>query len=116
MRKREIASIIISVLLWSVIPVAMVLVVPVFAAMFADFGAQLPAPTQWCIDVSSFTRSHLFLVAVPFAAALIVAAAWTKEKNKKLYFIIFPVSGLFAVLLFVVVLFLPVFQTGSVAK
>src|ERR1700690_595264 len=41
--------------------VLLIFVIPVFAAMFADFGAKLPMPTQVLIDVSHF-MGHYFLV------------------------------------------------------
>ena len=40
-------------------------VVPVFGDIFADFGAKLPAPTQFLIDLSDFIRGQwYFLVAI----------------------------------------------------
>ncbi|HUJ44539.1 MAG TPA: type II secretion system F family protein [Opitutaceae bacterium] len=36
--------------------VLLIFVIPVFAAMFADFGAKLPVPTQMLIDVSNFLK------------------------------------------------------------
>ncbi len=40
-------------------------VVPVFGQIFADFGAKLPAPTQFLIDLSDFIRGNwYFLVAI----------------------------------------------------
>jgi type IV pilus assembly protein PilC len=44
--------------------VLLIFVIPVFAAMFADFGAKLPAPTQMLIDTSNFLRSYFWLVAL----------------------------------------------------
>jgi len=52
------------------VTVLMIFVIPVFAAMFADFGAKLPAPTQMLIDVSNFLRSFWWLVA------LIIYGTW----------------------------------------
>ena len=37
-------------------------VVPVFAQIFADFGAKLPAPTQFLIDLSNFIRGEWWLI------------------------------------------------------
>ena len=37
--------------------VLLIFVIPVFAAMFADFGAKLPAPTQMLIDLSNFMKA-----------------------------------------------------------
>ena len=35
-------------------------VVPVFGEIFADFGAQLPAPTQFLLDLSDFIRGNWY--------------------------------------------------------
>jgi len=37
-------------------------VVPVFGEIFADFGAQLPGPTQFLLDLSSFIRSQWYFL------------------------------------------------------
>ncbi len=41
----------------ALVNVLLIFVIPVFAAMFADFGAKLPAPTQFLIDLSNFLKS-----------------------------------------------------------
>ncbi len=41
----------------ALVNVLLIFVIPVFAAMFADFGAKLPAPTQMLIDLSNFMRA-----------------------------------------------------------
>jgi type IV pilus assembly protein PilC len=46
--------------------VLLIFVIPVFAAMFADFGAKLPAPTQLLIDTSNFLRHYFLYIAVAF--------------------------------------------------
>ena len=38
--------------------VLLIFVIPVFAAMFADFGAKLPKPTQMLIDLSNFLKPN----------------------------------------------------------
>lgn len=54
------------------IAIAMILfIVPVFAGMFADFGAKLPGPTQFMVDLSSILRKYgvfilIFLVTLFF--------------------------------------------------
>ena len=40
----------------ALVNVLLIFVIPVFAAMFADFGAKLPAPTQFLIDLSNFMK------------------------------------------------------------
>jgi type IV pilus assembly protein PilC len=37
-------------------------VVPVFGDIFADFGAKLPAPTQFLLDLSSFIRGNWYFI------------------------------------------------------
>lgn len=37
-------------------------VIPIFADIFKDFGAQLPAPTQMLIHISNIVRQYFFLV------------------------------------------------------
>ena len=41
----------------ALVNVLLIFVIPVFAAMFADFGAKLPAPTQFLIDLSTFMKA-----------------------------------------------------------
>jgi type IV pilus assembly protein PilC len=38
----------------------LVKVVPIFGDIFRDFGANLPAPTQFLIDVSNFVRNEWY--------------------------------------------------------
>jgi len=45
-----------------------VFIVPVFAEMFADFGSELPGPTQFLMNVSELVKKNWFIVlAVGFA-------------------------------------------------
>lgn len=55
--------------------VLLIFVIPVFAAMFADFGAKLPMPTQMLIDLSNFMKSYFFLLV-----ALTYGAFWLLMK------------------------------------
>jgi type IV pilus assembly protein PilC len=41
----------------------MIKVIPIFADIFKDFGAQLPVPTQILIDISNFIRAYFLLAA-----------------------------------------------------
>src|SRR5437899_4543249 len=41
-------------------------VVPIFGEIFADFGAKLPAPTQFLIDVSDFMRGEWYFLILGF--------------------------------------------------
>jgi type IV pilus assembly protein PilC len=44
----------------------LVKVVPIFGEIFKDFGAKLPAPTQFLIDVSDFMRSEWYFLILIF--------------------------------------------------
>ncbi len=48
----------------ALVNVLLIFVIPVFAAMFADFGAKLPAPTQFLIDLSNFLRSWWWAILI----------------------------------------------------
>ncbi len=39
-------------------------VVPIFGEIFADFGAKLPGPTQFLLDISDFMRGYWWLIIV----------------------------------------------------
>jgi type IV pilus assembly protein PilC len=55
--------------------VLLIFVIPVFAAMFADFGAKLPVPTQLLIDLSHFMGKFWWLIAI-----VCYAIWWTGSK------------------------------------
>jgi type IV pilus assembly protein PilC len=55
--------------------VLLIFVIPVFAAMFADFGAKLPVPTQVLIDVSHFMGKYWYILL-----AACYAIWWTGNK------------------------------------
>lgn len=53
--------------------VLLVFVIPVFAEMFNDFGAELPKPTQFLIGLSAFLKSYIvFLILGLFGAFWLV--------------------------------------------
>src|SRR5205807_412967 len=45
-------------------------VVPVFGQIFADFGAKLPAPTQFLIDLSDFIRGNWYFLILIIGGAV----------------------------------------------
>lgn len=55
--------------------VLLIFVIPTFAAMFQDFGAELPKPTQALIDVSAWMKSNILYV---IAAAFVLHQVWTR--------------------------------------
>lgn len=48
----------------ALVNVLLIFVIPVFAEMFNDFGAKLPAPTQALIDLSEFMKSYWWALAI----------------------------------------------------
>ncbi len=58
-------------------------VVPVFGEIFADFGAKLPAPTQFLIDVSAFVRGNWYWVFGGIAGAIFGVRAFLRSKKGK---------------------------------
>lgn len=44
--------------------VLLIFVIPIFAEMFAGFGAELPKPTQMLIDASDFMKSNIIYIAL----------------------------------------------------
>jgi type IV pilus assembly protein PilC len=54
-------------------------VVPVFAEMFASFGADLPLPTRILVIVSDTIRNPLFFI--PFAALVIGTVIWYRRNR-----------------------------------
>ncbi len=48
----------------ALVNVLLIFVIPVFAAMFADFGAKLPAPTQMLINLSNFMKSWWWAIGL----------------------------------------------------
>ncbi|MBI5418776.1 MAG: type II secretion system F family protein [Deltaproteobacteria bacterium] len=55
--------------------VLLVYVIPIFGKMFADFGQALPAPTQFVLGLSAFTRKYFLLMLVALAL-IVVAVRW----------------------------------------
>jgi type IV pilus assembly protein PilC len=51
--------------------VLLVFVIPIFQKMFSDFGQALPAPTQFVVDLSEFTRSNILLILGGLAAFIV---------------------------------------------
>ncbi|HEX8311962.1 MAG TPA: type II secretion system F family protein [Chthoniobacteraceae bacterium] len=61
-------------------------IVPVFGEIFADFGADLPAPTQFLIDLSDFIRSKWYiLLAIILGTFFGVRAFVRTEKGERLW-------------------------------
>jgi type IV pilus assembly protein PilC len=58
-------------------------VVPVFGEIFKDFGAKLPAPTQFLIDVSDFVRGNWYFLALGIGGAIFGIRTFLRSKRGK---------------------------------
>ncbi|RKH43300.1 type II secretion system F family protein [Corallococcus sp. AB049A] len=56
-------------------------VTPVFEKMFADFGSQLPGPTQVVVDMSKFAQAYFFHTVVGIAV-VVFAFSWSYKQPK----------------------------------
>lgn len=61
-------------------------VVPVFGQIFADFGAKLPGPTQFLLDLSDFIRGYWYVLVAIFAGIFFGCRAFVRtETGTKLW-------------------------------
>lgn len=80
------------------IATAMILfIVPVFAGMFADFGAKLPGPTQFMVDLSSVLRKYGVFILAFLAIGIVIFKKWKQTPagayQLSSFFLKFPVIG-----------------------
>ncbi len=59
-------------------------VVPIFGEIFADFGAKLPAPTQFLIDLSDFIRGEWYLLFGGLFGLIFGIRAFVRSKKGKM--------------------------------
>src|SRR5689334_10459622 len=58
-------------------------VVPIFGEIFADFGAKLPAPTQFLIDVSDFVRAQWYFLILGVGGAIFGIRTFVRSTRGK---------------------------------
>ncbi|HXJ84226.1 MAG TPA: type II secretion system F family protein [Candidatus Methylomirabilis sp.] len=58
-------------------------VIPTFAAIFRDMGAELPLPTRIVIALSDFVRSYILLIAAGMGGAVFAVRAYYRTENGK---------------------------------
>lgn len=56
-------------------------VVPVFGEIFADFGAELPGPTQMLLDLSKFMQSYWWILFGVLAVIIFSFRAWVRTES-----------------------------------
>jgi len=68
-----------------VIAVIMIFVIPTFAGMFADFGGELPAPTQFVISLSNFLVKYIIVILVAIVAVtFLFKKYYATEKGRRI--------------------------------
>lgn len=63
--------------------VLLVFVIPTFAELFEDFGAELPLPTQIVINISNFFVDYFFYISGIFIGTLITFFKFSKTEKGK---------------------------------
>jgi type IV pilus assembly protein PilC len=58
-------------------------VVPIFGEIFKDFGAKLPAPTLFLIDVSDFIRADWYFLVIGIGGTIFGIRAFLRSKRGK---------------------------------
>ena len=58
-------------------------VVPIFGEIFKDFGAKLPAPTQFLIDLSDFIRGEWYFLILGIGAVIFGLRAFLRSTRGK---------------------------------
>jgi type IV pilus assembly protein PilC len=58
-------------------------VVPIFGEIFKDFGAKLPPPTQFLIDVSDFMRGNWYFLALGLGGTIFGVRYFLRSKRGK---------------------------------
>ncbi len=65
----------------ALVNVLLIFVIPVFAAMFSDFGAKLPAPTQFLIDLSNFLQAWWWAILIACYAIFFFGSKFVATPN-----------------------------------
>lgn len=115
--KPSVFLIVTALVLLGLIQAILLFVVPVFGAMFADFGAKLPAPSEALISVSNFWKGWWWVINLGLGVPVIRAFRRTPAQfNRRL---VLKIAILVQCLLLVGILiaaFLPIAQLGAVAS
>ena len=61
----------------------LVRVVPIFGEIFKDFGAKLPAPTQFLLDVSDFIRARWYFLLLGIGGTIFGIRTFLRSKRGK---------------------------------
>jgi type IV pilus assembly protein PilC len=73
--------IVVTVIAIMVVAVILIFVIPVFEAMFADFGKALPVPTQIVVALSEFLQNYILYIVVGFVLLIFAFRRFYKTKK-----------------------------------
>jgi type IV pilus assembly protein PilC len=81
----------------ALVNVLLIFVIPVFAAMFADFGAKLPMPTQMLIDLSNFMKAWWWAIGAGAYGIFFLVSKYVATPNgrrqKDVFLVRAPIFG-----------------------
>jgi len=81
----------------ALVNVLLIFVIPVFASMFKDFGAKLPAPTQFLIDLSNFMKAWWWAIGLGAYATYWLGGKYVAtpkgRRTKDLFLVRAPIFG-----------------------
>ena len=60
-------------------------VVPIFGEIFKDFGAKLPAPTQFLIDLSEFVRGNWYFLILGIGGTIFGLRTFFRSRKGKIF-------------------------------
>ena len=66
------------------VAILLLFVIPVFAKMFSDVGAALPAPTQFVMDLSNFLKHYIIYIIIGMIAVYFAVRSYYHTGNGKL--------------------------------
>ena len=97
---------IISALCWHAVDISLVLVVPIYGAMFADHDQFPPLLTRACMDLASFRHDSVFYTPL-FYGGLIGSVMLAVKEERKRFAMGFVACSLLAFGLFALALVMP---------
>jgi type IV pilus assembly protein PilC len=77
---------VISVVAFGATTAMLVFIVPIFAKMFGNLGAELPAPTQIVLNISMVIQKFYLLFIAAFVGAIVAFKMTLKNENGRFYF------------------------------
>lgn len=110
------ALLVINVLLFIALNIVALFVIPVFGAMFADFGARLPTSIQLLLDLGSVWKKGWWCVAIVAAALGPGVLKASRHEDLRTWLAVGIIVQVLILAFIAFSLFLPIFQLGAVAE